>query len=400
MYDPMKIVILTSAPYPKGMAITQHIHLLARGLVQIGHSVEVWIISPTETGATQGRNSESVGVHDRITYRYLGGEVDWAGTRLQRMLQIHKSYRITLRFLREMKDSFVISWTSGLFFLAFVRAVTRRRNTLVLLKTEHPLLGKKPGIGRVLYKLACRFIYRAYDGLILISRPLEEACRKIVKKNIPVGLMPITIDTKEFESGHAPAANDYVFASGNLSEEKDGIHTIIKAFSVIADSFPELSLHISGDNYSDRIRESLLDLISSQKLESRVKLLGYISRDEYLEQLAGARVCVLAKPPGFQAEYCMPFKLGEYLASGRPVIVSETGVVRDYLKDSVHAFISNEHTPENYAEIMQDVFKNSEKSFEVGRNGRALALKVFNETKNAQIVVDLLNNAKRTWVSL
>ena len=47
---------------------------------------------------------------------------------------------------------------------------------------------------------------------------------------------------------------------------------------------------------------------------------------------------VLARPDNIQAKGGFPTKLGEYLATGNPVVVTKVGEIPNYLIDGVNAF--------------------------------------------------------------
>ena len=57
--------------------------------------------------------------------------------------------------------------------------------------------------------------------------------------------------------------------------------------------------------------------------------------------LCNAKLLALARPDSIQAQGGFPTKLGEYLATGRPVVVTKVGEIPDYLEDGVNAFLSD-----------------------------------------------------------
>ena len=73
----------------------------------------------------------------------------------------------------------------------------------------------------------------------------------------------------------------------------------------------------------------------------------------------------------------MPCKVGEYLCTGRPVIVTGLGEIPKYLQDGVSAYLAKPDNEEFFAYKLEEVLRDSVKANIVGENGRAVALQEF-----------------------
>jgi glycosyltransferase involved in cell wall biosynthesis len=73
-----------------------------------------------------------------------------------------------------------------------------------------------------------------------------------------------------------------------------------------------------------------------------------------------------------------PHKIGEYLASGNPVISTNYGEVKYYFKDNENMLIADTYDINLFAEKMQYALDNIEAVKTVGNNGKYMALKNFN----------------------
>ena len=62
-------------------------------------------------------------------------------------------------------------------------------------------------------------------------------------------------------------------------------------------------------------------------------------REELFERLRTARVLALPRPAGSFSQAGLPTKVAEYLASGRPVVVTAVGDLPLYLRDGVDAYL-------------------------------------------------------------
>ena len=93
-----------------------------------------------------------------------------------------------------------------------------------------------------------------------------------------------------------------------------------------------------------------------------------------------AEMLVLARPNNIQAKYGFPTKLGEYLLSGRPVVLTDVGNITDYLKDGVSAFIAKPGDINCISDKMMEVSANPEKNDSVAIAGKEVAMKAVSYT--------------------
>jgi glycosyltransferase involved in cell wall biosynthesis len=93
--------------------------------------------------------------------------------------------------------------------------------------------------------------------------------------------------------------------------------------------------------------------------------------------MSRATMLVFTRPSSLQADYGFSTKLGEYLATGRPVIATRTGEVEKYLKDGQNAFICDPNE-NSIAEKICAISENYSLALKVGEEGRQCALRYFN----------------------
>ena len=78
-----------------------------------------------------------------------------------------------------------------------------------------------------------------------------------------------------------------------------------------------------------------------------------------------------------QDEARFPHKLGEYLASGNPVITCHVGELKNYLKHKESAFICSPNNVLEFAENMEYVANNPENAILVGEKGKLICKENF-----------------------
>ena len=197
-----------------------------------------------------------------------------------------------------------------------------------------------------------------FDGFICMTDLLVDFCREHGRKNVPIFKWPMSVDVEEVNSRveRVERVGDYVAYAGGMSEAKDGVETLKKAC----------------EGYE-------------------LKMLNGLERKELMWELSGAAALLVVRPDTLQNRAGFPTKLGEFLALGRPVIVTNVGEIGRFLKDGVNAFVIDigennsrvehkehkEYMERMIREKLREVFADREKAERIGKAGREAALKYF-----------------------
>ena len=83
-----------------------------------------------------------------------------------------------------------------------------------------------------------------------------------------------------------------------------------------------------------------------------------------------------------------PTKLGEYLASGAPVVASARGELLGYLTDGESAFLAGPGGAEEFGRRVVDALRNPSAAREVGRKGREVAVREFDYRRYGGVLYD------------
>ena len=128
--------------------------------------------------------------------------------------------------------------------------------------------------------------FKRFDIMLAVSPAAADYAKRVFKVSVDVS--PNVFDFKKFSSNKpktGDAKRQIVFL-GRL-EERKGASELIKAFSALAKEDDLVSLVIAGDGPQ---RSDLETLIKNFKLESRIKLPGFIDEEKKAELLATAGV--------------------------------------------------------------------------------------------------------------
>jgi glycosyltransferase involved in cell wall biosynthesis len=266
-------------------------------------------------------------------------------------------------------------------FRLYYRLAKKHGLKLVTERNEYPILiRKKVFIKSFIYKnFILPVVYRIFDGIVLMTDFLHEFYRPHLNKKTAIIKVPMTVDFDRFKIEKTETKEEYIFYAGTLIQEKDGIETLISAFLKVKESNPDIKLKIAGGSSAemDRLKSKLY---ITEK--DRIEFLGLIPGKDIPGMLLNAKILMLPRPLSKQAEGGFPTKLGEYLASGRPVIATPVGEIPKYLthkKDIVFCYDLN---PSTLSEIITEVLNNYSEYLEIGQKGRVTAENNFELMNN------------------
>ncbi len=148
--------------------------------------------------------------------------------------------------------------------------------------------------------------------------------------------------------------------SGSL---KDGLDILIMAFDKVASSH-DVVLKISG-----KLTDVGLKEISQSKYPEKIEILGFLPDKEYFKQLVNADILLMTRNNSAFSNAGFPFKIGEYLATGKPVITSSVSGIEMYLENKKNAFIIPPENQEMLVEAIEFIISNPEESAKIGLEG-------------------------------
>jgi glycosyltransferase involved in cell wall biosynthesis len=174
-----------------------------------------------------------------------------------------------------------------------------------------------------------------------------------------------------------------------MNDAKDGVNILIEAFVEIAKDFPNIHLCLYGFWAYDTQKH--LDLIKNSGLGHRILYSKAIDSNEVINVLMNASLLVLPRPDSHQARGGFPTKLGEYLATSKPVVSTRVGEIPLYLKDQQSVFFCKPSSVESLADAMTKALSDPQLAFEVGLKGRKIAENEFASSIQAKKLQEFLN---------
>jgi glycosyltransferase involved in cell wall biosynthesis len=175
---------------------------------------------------------------------------------------------------------------------------------------------------------------------------------------------------------------------------KDGVPTLIESFKIVSEKIKDVKLYIIGFTLFQSEFNVLKKLVSDLDLNDKVVFTGQINNKLIPKYLCGASLLVLSRPKSLQAQGGFPTKLGEYLVTGNPVVVTKVGEIEDYLTDGYDSYLAEADSVDSFSEKMIDALNNIEQSRMIGLKGKENALKNFNYLTQAESVIRFIESMK------
>lgn len=240
-------------------------------------------------------------------------------------------------------------------------------------------------------------LWKRLNGIFVISSNLKYYFIERGVTSDKVHVINMIVEASRFEGlKRNPNVTPYIAYCGNINKDsKDGVGDLIKSFVLYHRIFPDRKLYIIGPIVSREQKEEYDNYLKSCNIFDFVVFTGSVSPFEIPQYLVDAEMLVLARPDNLQAKYGFPTKLGEYLLSGRPVVVTNVGNICDFLVDGQSAYIAKPGDINNISNKMIEISKNEFLATRVGEKGKISALTYFDcmrETVKLLSIMFKINN--------
>jgi glycosyltransferase involved in cell wall biosynthesis len=390
----LKIFFLFADSFPASTAYSNRIHSLALGLLKMQNDVEVSIVYP---GSVKRRINEipKNGFYQGVSYKHYCFFIDkpksFLFQKIIGVLGIINFIRCICLERLKNKIDFVILCSSNLWHIIPMWIFAHLLGFKILReKNEYP----KFVIQNQNY-FAKSSRYHLLDGFIFMTHTLEDFfVNKLGFKGKYI-VIPMTVDFSRFSNNFNYLSESnvkYITLVGDVLGEKDGVLLLMESFALISSKYPEIIFRLIGEIYSQDKYYKLLQRIADLQISHRVEFTGLIKRDDIPNELQKSHILVLPRPISLQSESGFPTKLGEYLASGKPVIVTKTGEIEKYLKDEVDAYIIEPNRPDLFAKAIEKVLLDYDYAIKVGKTGQLKAKEVFSLEFQANRLNSFLKN--------
>jgi glycogen synthase len=171
-----------------------------------------------------------------------------------------------------------------------------------------------------------------------------------------------------------------IFSIGRIVKEK-GFETLIKAASMMKETYPDLCFVIAGNG---PLLESYRQKVKHLSLEDSVYFIGFIQegiRKGFLERADLTVFASLYEPFGLAA--------AEGLAAGKPTIIAQTGGLQGLAENLKTGFYMEPGNVKSLVDSIKFILANERLANEIALKGKLAVKEKFSWAKNAKATDDL-----------
>lgn len=386
----MKIAWFANIDFEKGNAAYARILALAGEAQKAGHQITLYALSQPVSGS-----AAPTGTSRGISYRYLGGNTKRSPYFFQRFIRyLFASLAACALLWRTRKDTGVaILYNPRLLQFGMVYLSCKLFSVPVVIeKTEYEPAFEAQTILHRMIRLADRLdarLYRLFCAqLIVISNRLKQHYQQFYPASA-ITLIPILADLSRFEPKTEVTLTHTLGYLGSFGS-KDNVKGILNAYRKAKESIPGLQIKFMGEDVLRTLDELLSD---EEKSDPGMIRTGHLAFEDIPGQLRSCDVLILFRDNSAFAQFGMPSKLAEYLATGIPVICAQVGDIPIYLHHMKQVcFVVPEDTTQ-LASCITERYRHFKEWNEMGVRGRDAAEEHFNPVRYGAVLNSVLERA-------
>ena len=371
----MNVVFAINVPYPSGMAGSMRIRLFAEYLIKNSYNVKV--VSTNQENGNNCKEGNSYGIEysglSHLQYPYYLFLVIYPFLVFSKLRALKKKESKNILFIYGDPDIYrapyiVIGKLLG--YKVILDIVEDRALT-------EESLSIKASINLIFGKIIFPFIIKMIDGVIVISKYLEKKYSSF--QALPVVLIPVSAFnlSSHINLDYSIEGPLKIMYAGSFGT-KDGVSYLLDSFIQINKEYANTKLFLIGTP-SKTIKDKIKRINNSN-----IHITGYLSDEDYFKTLASADILCMTRINSPFANAGFPFKLGEYLATGNPVIATDVSDIRLYLEDKKNVVLAQPSSSESLIEAIRYLISEPEKRKAIGLMGLKKCEESFNPEINGK----------------
>jgi len=207
-------------------------------------------------------------------------------------------------------------------------------------------------------------------GVWAVSGHLASFWRQQGVPSESILVSPSIVRASSFEQRAAPSRAGHAVFVGNLVHRD--VDNLLDVARLVHAREARFRLSMYGDAAAPELQR-LEERIEELGLAGVVRVFAPVAPTEIPRVLATADILLLPRAKGEFSDAGFPNKLGEYLASGRPVVVTGVGEIPLHLVDERDALIVQPEDCPAFASAVLRILRDEALGDRLGRSGRDLA---------------------------
>lgn len=229
---------------------------------------------------------------------------------------------------------------------------------------------------------AClRYAAKHFDGITYITDHMRQYCAEqygLGDHRYAVWTSGVNGDLfypSAERNGHGPFT---ILYHGHIEGQRR-IDNVIRALPLLDD----IDVHFSLLGNADGLEE-LREIAENLGVEDRVSFDESVNYEDVPDRIRSCDAGILPLQDWYGWNVSSPLKLFEYLACGKPVIVTDIPAHRNVLEDSEFAFWAKQSSPTHIAEAIRRAYNSRNDFARLSSKARDLALQKYTWEKQAE----------------
>jgi glycosyltransferase involved in cell wall biosynthesis len=126
----------------------------------------------------------------------------------------------------------------------------------------------------------------------------------------------------------------------------------------------------------------------------QISCLGFVERGALLQEYSAASVLAIPLFDDVRSHARFPTKLGEYLASGRPVVTNRVGEIPRFLQDGISACVTEPGDTAAFADAICRLLKQPAIAQAMGGEGRRVAERHFHYANYGEKLCEFFSSGR------
>lgn len=376
----LNLVVFTRE-YPVGMASTKRIQHLMDFLVSQGVRVNVLafrgnIPQPALQGIHNSIPYQNIGHGIKLSFRQFGKVISYY---FNGLILIAKNKRRGYKNIvykaggLNIENFLFVLWTK----LVGFKMVFAIEEDYSFFKDNIKMISRfKIWTIRRMDFLNCRWA----DEIIVISYFLKNKYLK--KKASGITLIPVTARINVNEDKDSFNNPLQIVYAGTFAD-KDGVADIIEGFIGFNKHHKGAVLILTGKSAQQE------EYKAKFKNEKNIVFKGFMEDVDFYPLLRDSDILCMCRTESGFANAGFPFKLGEYLATGNPVICTKVSDVEYYLNND-DVYLIEPGNPKQITETLLSIVNDPVTARNKGLKGLEKCRKYFSSETNGQLLLDVL----------
>jgi glycosyltransferase involved in cell wall biosynthesis len=348
--------------FPRGQGATTRARSICQALAQAGYRVSLLI--PYALG--QSQNEAVAGVAHGVSYEYLNRSARRPGSAARVALaKVHANLVMLGRVRRRRRSlAAVFVYNASAFDCWGTLLAGRLCGVPVILDwadewhdPETPV--RSLGLARYLFQRLSRatesLVFRGATAIIVVSRYLQ---RRLAHYAAKTQLCAVAFDPSIFASAvperlESSSARFEVVYAGSISGT-EGTHVLLEAVRQLrAECRERVRLFIIGNPAQNETIGEYLAAAEDLVQAGLVTFMPAVSHERYASIARGADLLVVPRTTTVASRAGFPYKIVEYMATGRPVLTTRFGDVCEYFTAGTHCLMCQPDDPRALAEALE-----------------------------------------------